>query len=77
MKKPVFGGGAMKAIEKSVGQEGDEGVTMMAGKSDFSSAKGRERSIPALSALYGYMYADKPYQGERESACSRDAAVSG
>lgn len=38
------GGGARKAIEKSVSPEGDEGVTMMAGRAAFSSTRGRVRS---------------------------------
>lgn len=40
----AFGGGARKAIEKSCVWMGDEGVTMMAGKGDFSVMEGRERS---------------------------------
>lgn len=39
-----FVGGARKAIEKSCVWMGDEGVTMMAGKGDFSVMEGRERS---------------------------------
>lgn len=39
-----LGGGARKAIEKSWLWIGDEGVTMMAGKGDFSVMEGRERS---------------------------------
>jgi len=39
-----LGGGARKAIEKSCVWTGDEGVTMMAGKRDFSVMEGRERS---------------------------------
>jgi hypothetical protein len=31
-----FSGGARKAMEKSAEQDGDEGVTMMAGNGDFS-----------------------------------------
>ena len=37
-------GGARKAIEKSRVEDGDDGVTMMAGKGDFSATRGRERS---------------------------------
>lgn len=40
-----LGGGAMKAIEKSVSPEGEEGVTMMAGSAAFSSTRGSVRSI--------------------------------
>lgn len=39
-----FGGGAKKAIEKSRAEDGDEGVTMIAGNDDFSVARGKERS---------------------------------
>lgn len=44
-------GGARKAMEKSCVCEGDEGVTMMAGKGDFSVASGRERSTVAKRSL--------------------------
>lgn len=37
-------GGARKAIQKSWAEEGEEGVTMIAGRGDFSDASGRERS---------------------------------
>jgi hypothetical protein len=40
-----LGGGARKAIEKSRFEVGDEGVTMIAGRVDFSSTRGRERSM--------------------------------
>jgi hypothetical protein len=40
-----LGGGAKNAIEKSWGDEGEEGVTMIAGNADFSVAKGNERSL--------------------------------
>jgi hypothetical protein len=39
-----FGGGARKAMEKSRAEEGEEGVTMIAGRESFSVFKGRERS---------------------------------
>jgi len=39
-----FWGGARNAIEKSCEDEGEEGVTMMAGRGDFSVARGRDRS---------------------------------
>jgi len=39
-----FGRGAKKAIEKSRVEVGEDGVTMIAGKDDFSSTRGRERS---------------------------------
>lgn len=39
-----LGGGARNAMEKSWECEGEEGVTMMAGKGDFSVAKGRDKS---------------------------------
>jgi hypothetical protein len=39
-----LGAGAKKAIEKSWDEDGEEGVTMIAGKGDFSVASGRERS---------------------------------
>jgi len=42
-----LGGGARKAMAKSPVEEGDEGVTMIAGRGDFSEAKGRERSSGA------------------------------
>lgn len=42
-----FGWGAKKAIEKSWAEDGDDGVTMMAGKFDFSVARGKERSSGA------------------------------
>jgi hypothetical protein len=43
-KREGLGGGAKKAIEKSWDEDGEEGVTMMAGKGDFSVARGSERS---------------------------------
>jgi hypothetical protein len=39
-----FGGGARKAMEKSWAEEGEEGVTMIAGREDFSVTRGSERS---------------------------------
>lgn len=39
-----LGACARKAIEKSCVWTGEEGVTMMAGKGDFSVMEGRERS---------------------------------
>ena len=39
-----FGSGARNAMRKSVSPEGEEGVTMIAGKGDFSSTRGFERS---------------------------------
>lgn len=39
-----FGGGARNAMEKSCEEEGEEGVTMIAGRDDFSVARGSERS---------------------------------
>lgn len=39
-----LGGGARKAMEKRCSSEGEEGVTMMAGRGDFSDTSGRERS---------------------------------
>lgn len=38
-------GGARKAIEKSWLEDGDDGVTIIAGKGDFSEANGRDRSV--------------------------------
>jgi hypothetical protein len=42
-----FGGGAKNAMEKSRDEDGDDGVTMIAGNGDFSVASGRERSVSA------------------------------
>lgn len=42
--KGGFGSGARNAMRKSVSPEGEEGVTMIAGKGDFSSTRGLERS---------------------------------
>lgn len=39
-----FGGGAKNAMAKSVSCDGEDGVTMMAGRSAFSSTRGRVRS---------------------------------
>jgi len=39
-----FGGGARKAMEKSLAEDGEEGVTIIAGRESFSAFKGRERS---------------------------------
>jgi hypothetical protein len=43
-RSETLGGGARKAIEKSRGDMGEDGVTMMAGSGDFSDARGRVRS---------------------------------
>lgn len=40
-----LGGVAKKAMEKSWEDEGEEGVTMMAGRGDFSVASGNDKSI--------------------------------
>lgn len=40
-----LGGGARKAMKNSLSNTGDDGVTMMAGNSAFSSTRGRERSV--------------------------------
>ena len=40
-----LGGGARNAMEKWRSSEGDDGVTMIAGRGDFSVTSGRERSI--------------------------------
>lgn len=42
-------GGARNAIEKSCEEDGEEGVTMIAGRGDFSVARGRERSCKRSS----------------------------
>lgn len=39
-----LGGDARNAMEKSCEEDGEDGVTMMAGRPDFSVAKGKERS---------------------------------
>lgn len=39
-----FGGAARNAIEKSRDDDGEEGVTIMAGSGDFSVASERDRS---------------------------------
>lgn len=44
-------GGARKAIAKSWEEEGEDGVTMMAGRGDFSVARGRERSLGKYRAV--------------------------
>jgi len=46
-----FWGAARKAIEKSCVDDGDEGVTMMAGRWDFSVTRGKERSSGAGISL--------------------------
>ena len=40
-----FGSGARNAMQKSVELLGELGVTMIAGRSDFSSTKGKLRSV--------------------------------
>jgi len=40
-----LGGAARNAMEKSRVDEGEEGVTIIAGRADFSVASGRERSV--------------------------------
>ena len=40
----AFGSGARKAMWKSVSPEGDEGVTMIAGRAAFSSTRGLDKS---------------------------------
>jgi len=42
--KVGLGGGARNAIEKSREDDGEDGVTIMAGSFDFSVTRGRERS---------------------------------
>lgn len=42
-------GGARKAMAKSCEEEGEQGVTMIAGSGDFSVASGRERSMIVIS----------------------------
>ena len=44
VKTDSLGGGARNAIAKSLSPEGEDGVTMIAGKGDFSSTIGLERS---------------------------------
>lgn len=44
LKMDFLGGGARKAMEKSVGLIGEEGVTMIAGSSALSSTRGSETS---------------------------------
>jgi hypothetical protein len=39
-----FSVGARKAIEKSCDEDGEDGVTMIAGRCDFSVMLGRDRS---------------------------------
>jgi len=39
-----LGGSARNAIEKSRVEEGEDGVTMMAGKGDFSVTRGKDKS---------------------------------
>jgi len=46
-----FSGAARKAIEKSCVDDGEEGVTMMAGRGDFSVTRGKERSRGAGISL--------------------------
>ena len=45
LKSGGEGGGARNAMEKSVTLDGEEGVTMMAGSSAFSSTIGSARSV--------------------------------
>jgi hypothetical protein len=44
-----FGGGERKAIEKSLAEDGEEGVTIIAGRESFSVFRGRERSSQPLA----------------------------
>jgi len=46
-----LGGEARKAIEKSCLEDGEHGVTMMAGRGDFSVARGNDRSRGAGMSL--------------------------
>jgi len=46
-----FGGEARKAMEKSCVEDGEEGVTMMAGRGDFSVARDKDRSRGAGISL--------------------------
>jgi len=39
-----FGGGARNAIEKSLAEDGEDGVTIIAGRESFFVFRGRERS---------------------------------
>lgn len=48
LRKGCFGGGARKAMEKSCVWLGEEGVTMMAGRGDFSVSVGSDRSCDGL-----------------------------
>jgi len=43
-KNPGSFGGARKAMLKSCAEEGEEGVTIIAGSGDFSDTSGRDRS---------------------------------
>lgn len=52
----LAGGGARKAIEKSVVLLGEDGVTIMAGNGLFSSTSGRVRSIKC-SEVSGHEFA--------------------
>jgi len=44
VKTESLGGGARNAIAKSLSPKGEDGVTMIAGKGDFSSTRGLDRS---------------------------------
>lgn len=51
--KDGFSGGARNAMEKSREDDGDEGVTMIAGRVDFSVTMGNDRSNEGISGKRG------------------------
>jgi len=51
-----FGGSARKAIEKSRFDDGEEGVTMIAGRGDFSVARGKDKSRVKKENIYKLLF---------------------
>jgi hypothetical protein len=78
-RKEGFGGGAKKAMKKGESVvaviEGDEGVTMMAGRGDFSVTRDRDKSAGTLG-LPGRCKGVS-YQGVPGSEYNLDAEVNG
>ena len=47
-------------MEKSRVEDGEEGVTIIAGRGDFSVARGRERSVLSVSVGWKKRWRDVP-----------------
>lgn len=57
-------------MEKSRVEDGEEGVTIIAGRGDFSVARGRERSVQSVSV--GWKRGGRTYRVGLGSRCSPD-----